>query len=85
MITQQKPLAQVSAPQIWDKPTASAQIGDYFHVPFMPVMCVVDRDVLEGGQVWLLVKPVTGSYSEEWVLEPEKAASPQQPAAGLQG
>lgn len=54
------------APQVWDKPTASAQVGDYFRIPFVPVMQVVEKDVLQDGQVWLLLKPVSGSYSEEW-------------------
>jgi hypothetical protein len=76
MLTQQKPQSQ--APQVWDKPTALAQIGGYFHVPFTPVMHVVDRDTLEDGQVWLLLKPSTGSYTEEWVLKPEQPVGTQQ-------
>ena len=67
MLTQDKPIVQAN--QVWDKPTALAQVGDYFHVPFTPVMQVVDRDTLEDGQVWLLVKPSTGSsYTEEWIV-----------------
>ncbi len=80
MITQQKQIAQVSVPQVWDTLTATAQVGDYIRVPFVPVMCVVDRDELEGGHVWLLLKPTTASYTEEWVLEPESAVEAQQPA-----
>jgi len=63
--------SQVQAPRTWDKATAQAQIGDYIRVPFAPVMSVVNRDLLESGQVWLLVKPVTGTCTEEWVLESE--------------
>jgi len=62
---------QVQAPRTWDKATAQARAGDYIRVPFAPVMSVVNRDVLETGQIWLLVKPVTGTYTEEWLLEPE--------------
>lgn len=70
---------QSQAPQVWDKLTALAQIGDYFHVPFTPVMQVVDRDTLEDGQVWLLLKPSTGSsYTEEWILKPEQPVGTQQ-------
>ena len=78
MLTQEK--AQVGIPQVWNKATASAQIGDIIRIPFTSVMLVEDRDVLENGQVWLLVKPSTGSYSEEWVLEPEDSVETQQPA-----
>ncbi len=46
---------QVQAPRTWDKATAQAQVGDYIRVPFAPVMSVVNRDVLETGQIWLLV------------------------------
>ena len=83
MLTEiQRSETQVSVPQIWDKPTASAQVGDYIRVPFTPVMLVADRDELEDGRVWLLLKPVTASYTEEWLLEPEIPAveAQQQPA-----
>lgn len=70
--------AQTQSPQVWDKPTAQATTGDYMRVPFAPVMRVVEKDVLENGQVRLLLKPTTGSYSEEWVLEPEQTK--RQPA-----
>ena len=83
MLTEiQRTIAQVSVPQIWDKATASAQVGDYIRVPFTPVMLVADRDELEDGRVWLLLKPVTASYTEEWLLEPEIPAveAQQQPA-----
>ncbi len=76
MLTQNKSIVQ--APQVWDKPTALAQVGDYFHVPFTPVMQVVDRDTLEDGQVWLLLKPSTGSYTEEWLVKPEQPLGTQQ-------
>lgn len=59
---------QTQSPQVWDKPTSQAQVGDYIRLSFAPVMCVVERDVLENGQVRLLLKPTTGTYSEEWVL-----------------
>ena len=82
MVTQQKQISQASTPQIWHTPTASAQVGDYIRVPFTPVMLVADRDKLEDGRVWLLLKPATASYTEEWVLEPEAPVveSQQQPA-----
>ena len=76
MVTQEKSLPQ--APQVWDKPTAQARTGDYIRVPFAPVMQVVERDVLEDSQVWLLVKSSTGSYSEEWVVKPESPQETQQ-------
>ncbi len=62
---------QVQTAQTWDKATAQAQIGDYIYSPSAPVMRVVNRDVLETGQVWLLLKPTTASCTEEWVVEPE--------------
>ena len=72
---------QTQSSKIWNKPTARAQIGDYFHIPYTPVMQVVDKDELEFGQVWLLLKPTTASYSEEWVLQPEAKQPPAlQPA-----
>lgn len=76
--------AQVSEPKIWDFATAKAQVGDYIRVPFVPVMCVVDRDELSGGQVWLLLKPTTASYTEEWVLEMETDPITQQQPEPLQ-
>ena len=66
MLTQQK--SQSQAPQVWDKLTALAQIGDYFHVPFTPVMQVVEKGTHSDGRVWLLVKPVSALYTEEWVV-----------------
>lgn len=71
---------QDQAPQIWDKLMHCARIGDYIRIPCTPVMQVVDKDTLEDGRVWLLVKPMSGSYTEEWLLEPEPPALTQQPA-----
>ena len=68
-------------PQIWDKPTAQATVGDYIRIPCAPVMCVVEKDVLENGQVRLLLKPITGSFSEEWLLEPEQPTPAPLPQA----
>lgn len=76
MLTQEK--YQTQAPQVWDKPTPSAKIGDYIRAPFTPVMRVMERDVLESGQVWLLLKPTTGSYTESWVVELEAQIETQQ-------
>ena len=59
---------QTQSSKIWNKPTARAEIGDYFRIPYTPVMQVVDKDELEFGQVWLLLKPTTASKAEEWVL-----------------
>jgi hypothetical protein len=70
--------AQITAPQVWDKPTVQAKVGDYIRIPCTPVMQVVDKDTLEDGRVWLLVKPMSGSYSEEWIVEPELPALTQQ-------
>ena len=67
---------QTQASKIWNKPTARAEIGDYFRIPYTPVMQVVDKDELESGQVWLLLKPTSASYIEEWVLEPEAKQPP---------
>ena len=83
MITQEKHQSQVCAQKIWDKPTAKAQIGDYIRAPFVPVMQVIDSEVLSGGQIWLLLKPTTTSHTEEWVLEPE-AKQPPTPQPALQ-
>ncbi len=80
VIVNSKPQTQVSASQVWDKPTAIANIGDYFHLPYTPVMRVVEKGMLADGRVWLLVKPMSGSYSEEWVVKPEPPALTQQPA-----
>ncbi len=82
MVTQEKPQSQAQAPQTWDKPTAQASIGDRFHISCMPIMQVIDKDILEDGRVWLLVKPVSGSYTEEWIVQPEPAVESrqQQPA-----
>jgi hypothetical protein len=77
MLTQEKHFPQVSAPQVWDKPTAEANVGDYFYIPFTPTMQVVEKDTLSDGRVWLLVKPTNDSYTEEWVLESEPAIEPQ--------
>ncbi len=75
MLTQNKPIVQ--APQVWDKPTALAQVGDYIRVA--PVMRVVERKSLSNGRVWLLVKPSNASADpEEWVVEAELPAKEQQ-------
>jgi hypothetical protein len=76
MLAQKKPQSQVSERKIWNQPTAKAQIGDYIRVSCAPVMRVVDRDVLSGGQVRLLVKPTSASGTEEWVLSPEAEQPP---------
>lgn len=78
MITQEKPLAQVRTPKTWDKATSQAEIDDYFHIPYTPVMQVVEKDILKDGRVWLEVKANSCLYSEEWLLEPEPAEQPQQ-------
>lgn len=69
---------QTQAPQVWDKPTAQANIGDRFYIPCTPIAQVVDKDILADRRVWLLVKPVSGSYTEEWIVQPEPAVEPQQ-------
>ena len=79
MLTQEKSSSQVSASQVWDKATAQANIGDYFHLPYIPVMQVVEKGMLADGRVWLRVLPMSGSYTEEWVVEPEPPALVQQP------
>jgi hypothetical protein len=78
MVTQQKLHSQVQAPQTWDKPTTQANIGDYIHEPFQPIMVVVDKDLLPNGKIWLLVKPVSARYTQEWLVDPEPALEPQQ-------
>lgn len=78
MITQEKPELQACSPQTWDKPTAQANIGDRFEIPFTPIMQVVDKDILDDGRVWLLVKPYSGAATKEWLLDPEPALEPQQ-------
>lgn len=78
MVTQEKAELQVSSPKTWDKPTTQANIGDRFKVPCTPILQVVDRETLADGRVWLLVKPVSASYTEEWIVEQEPAQPPQQ-------
>lgn len=79
MITQQKAELQALSPQTWDKPTAQARVGDYIREPFQPIMAVVEKDVLPDGNVWLLAKPVSASYTQEWIIEPEPAQEPSAP------
>ncbi|KJH69785.1 hypothetical protein UH38_22000 [Aliterella atlantica CENA595] len=62
---------QVSTPKTWDRATTAVNIGDRICIPFTPIMEVVDKDVYLDGRVWLLVKPNSGSYTEEWVLDAE--------------
>lgn len=69
---------QTQAAKTWDKPTARANIGDRFEIPFTPIMQVVNKDILDNGRVWLLVKPYSGAATEEWLLDPEPALEPQQ-------
>lgn len=69
---------QTQAPKTWDEPTGQASIGDRFLIPFTPIMQVVDKDILDDGRVWLLVKPYSGAATEEWILDPEPALEPQQ-------
>ena len=72
---------QTQSEKIWNKPTARAQIGDYFRIPYTPVMQVVDKRGLESGHVWLLLKPTNASKADEWVLQPEAKQPPApQPA-----
>ncbi len=79
MVTQQKVHSQVQAPQTWDKPTTQADVGDYIREAFQPIMVVVDKDLLPDGKVWLLVKPASGSCTQEWILDPPvQPAQPQQ-------
>lgn len=78
MLTQPQQSLQVSTPKIWDRATGRVNVGDYINAPFTPVMQVIDKDVYPNGQTWLLVKPNSGSYTEEWLLEPEEGI--QQPA-----
>ena len=75
MLTQHKP--QIQAPQVWDKPTALAQVGDCIGV--MPIMRVVERKSFSDGRIWLLVKPSNASADpEEWVVEAELPTREQQ-------
>ena len=76
MVTQEKRPSQVSTPKVWDKVTSQAEIDDYFHIPYTPVMQVVEKEKLSDGRVWLKVKPMSSSYIEEWILEPELAVEP---------
>lgn len=71
MLTQEKRPSQVSTPKTWKKATARANVSDYFHLPYTPVMQVMEKEKLSDGRVWLKVKPTSSSYTEDWVLEPE--------------
>ena len=77
MVAQQKLQLQTLSLQTWEKPTAEARVGDYIREPFQPIMVVVDKDRLPDGKVWLLVKPASGSFTQEWILDPP-AQPPQQ-------
>ena len=97
MITQQKAELQALSPKTWNQPTTHAHVGDYIREPFMPIIVVVDKDLLPDGRVWLLVKPVSGSCTQEWIVDPEPVQPPEQqqqqeqepkesiPAAGYAG
>ncbi|OWY63853.1 hypothetical protein B7486_50570, partial [cyanobacterium TDX16] len=74
-----KSQSQVRTPQLWDEPTALAQVGDEIRAAFTPIMQVVEKEVLADGRVRLLVKPVSATYSEEWVVELDPAEEQQQP------
>lgn len=71
MLTQDRLFSQVRTPKVWDELTLQAEIGDYFHLPYTPIMQVVKKETLSNGRVWLQVKPRSGSYLEEWILQPE--------------
>lgn len=71
MLTQDRLFSQARTPKVWDELTLQAEIGDYFHLPYTPIMEVVEKETLSNGRVWLQVKPRSGSYVEEWVLQPE--------------
>ncbi|OWY63797.1 hypothetical protein B7486_50930 [cyanobacterium TDX16] len=79
MLTQQSISTQVSTPQVWNQPTAKANVGDVFHIPSTPIMQVVEKNTLPNGKIWLLVKPVSASCTEEWILEPEPVQTAQSP------
>ena len=78
MVTQQKLQLQAQAPQTWNKPTTQARVGDYIREPFMPIIVVVDKDLLPDGRVWLLVKPTSGYCTQEWILDPPAQPPEQQ-------
>ncbi len=79
MITQQKAELQALSPKTWNQPTAEARVGDYIREPFQPIMIVVDKDLLPDGKVWLLVKPVSASCTQEWVVAAEPVIESKQP------
>ncbi|OWY63481.1 hypothetical protein B7486_52870 [cyanobacterium TDX16] len=54
-----------------------AQVGDEIRAAFTPLMQVVEREVLANGRVRLLVKPVSASTFEEWLVAPEPAEEQQ--------
>ncbi|OWY63382.1 hypothetical protein B7486_53420, partial [cyanobacterium TDX16] len=76
-IVKSKSQSPARTPQIWDEPAAAAQVGDEIRAAFTPLMQVVEREVLADGRVRLLVKPVSTSDSEEWVVEPDPAEEQQ--------
>lgn len=71
MLTQDRLFSQVRTAKVWDELTLQAEIGDYFHLPYTPIMEVVEKETISNGRVWLQVKPRSGSYLEEWILQPE--------------
>lgn len=74
MIAQQNQSVQASTPKTWDRATAKVNIGDYIRAPFMPIMQVVNKDTHSNGKTYLLVKPNSDAYREQWVVEPEQEA-----------
>lgn len=74
-----KSAPEVSTFQIWDEPTPLAQVNDYIRQAFAPIMQVVEKETLPNGRIWLLVKPESGFYTEEWLLEQKPAEFLEEP------
>lgn len=74
--TEVQTIEAVSTPKVWGSATASVNVGDIIHSPFMPVMRVMDKQTGDEG-TWLLVEPTNAAYPKEWI----EVEDIQQPAA----
>jgi hypothetical protein len=80
-VTQTAPLPATTT-NIWEVPTASAQVGDIIRKPFCPIARVVGKEILADGRTCLVVTfpGCHDRHIEEWVLEaPAITAQPVMP------
>lgn len=56
----------IAVPRIFTKPSPLAEEGDFFRVPFLPIVKVVHRFCV-GDEVWLIVANSRGDR-ERWIV-----------------